>query len=401
MNKNLSNAIRIGSICVFAYLTSYVTRNILSVSTPEMLKEGFFTKEYVGFLSSVCFIFYAFGQLINGFIGDKIHPKFMIGIGFFVSGVFTLIVPTVNNKALHYCCFAIIGYSLSMLRGPITKVISESTDIKYARIICTILNMAGFAGPVVASLLSVLFYWRIVFMLTGLVTIVIGLLMFMALTFLSKKGELNFKKDESKGIKSFFEVFKLENFIFFMTMSAISEVANTAITFWIPTYTTEFLNFSQKSASIIYSIISFSTLLAPVIALLIYDYIIRDAIKLSLFMYAMAAAFFIAVSLIKNPFINVCMFLLARLAASCASGIVWSVYIPSLAKSGKVSSANGVIDAGGYLLASVANIVFSGFMEKLGWKGIITIWYLIMLSGAVIAGTKKVYDTQKYRFINN
>lgn len=391
MNKNLSNAITIGTTCVLAYLASYITRNILSVSSPEMLKETFFSKEYVGLLSSVCFIFYAFGQLVNGFIGDKIHPKFMIGIGFFTSGIFTFIVPLFNNRLLHFLCFAAIGYALSMLRGPITKVISESTNIKYARVICTILNMAGFGGPVVASLLSLIFYWRTVFILTGLATVAIGIIMFTVLALLSKKGKINFKRDESKGIKSLFEVFKLENFIFFMTMSAISEVANTSITFWIPTYTIEFLGFSQKNASIIYSIISFSTLLAPVIALLIYDYIIRDAIKLSLLTYAVSAAFFIAVSVVKNPLVNICMFLLAKLAACCASGIVWSVYIPGLAKSGKVSSANGVIDASGYFLASVANAIFSGFMGKVGWRGIITLWCLIMLLGAIIAGIKKAH----------
>ena len=44
MNKNLSNAITIGTTCVLAYLASYITRNILSVSSPEMLKETFFQK---------------------------------------------------------------------------------------------------------------------------------------------------------------------------------------------------------------------------------------------------------------------------------------------------------------------------------------------------------------------
>lgn len=55
--KSLSKAVRIGSLSIFAYLASYVTKNILSVSTPEMTKESIFTKEYVGLLSSICFVF--------------------------------------------------------------------------------------------------------------------------------------------------------------------------------------------------------------------------------------------------------------------------------------------------------------------------------------------------------
>ena len=81
MDKNTQKAWRIGSFCIATYLASYVTRNILSVSTPEMIKEAFFTKEYTGLLSSICFIFYAVGQLINGFIGDRVHPKYMIIMG--------------------------------------------------------------------------------------------------------------------------------------------------------------------------------------------------------------------------------------------------------------------------------------------------------------------------------
>lgn len=92
MNKNLSKTIRIGSLCVSAYLASYITRNILSVSSPEMIGEAFFSKEYVGLLSSVCYIFYALGQLFNGFIGDKAHPKYMLAIGFCTSGIMTVLV---------------------------------------------------------------------------------------------------------------------------------------------------------------------------------------------------------------------------------------------------------------------------------------------------------------------
>ena len=72
MEKKVQSAWRIGSLCIATYLASYVTRNILSVSTPEMIKEAFFTKEYTGLLSSVCFIFYAVGQLINGFISGTL-----------------------------------------------------------------------------------------------------------------------------------------------------------------------------------------------------------------------------------------------------------------------------------------------------------------------------------------
>ena len=49
--------LRISGVCILVYWINYITRNMLSVTTPEMLKEPFFTKEYTGLLSSVCFLF--------------------------------------------------------------------------------------------------------------------------------------------------------------------------------------------------------------------------------------------------------------------------------------------------------------------------------------------------------
>lgn len=390
MDKNTQKAWRIGSFCIATYLASYVTRNILSVSTPEMIKEAFFTKEYTGLLSSICFIFYAAGQLINGFIGDRVHPKYMIIMGLGISSVSTFVIPIFDNRILHFTAFALIGFGLSMLRGPLMKVISENTAATHARMICTLFSMAGFAGPLIASILSIFFKWRAVFTATGVISVIITVLAVAAITTLEKRGEIKFVPKYDKGIAGILNVFKLEDFIFYMFISSIGEIAGSSITFWIPTYTTEHLGFSNDAASTIYSVVSFSTLFTPFITLLIYEKLIRNAIKLALVMYVISAVFFIAVRFTAAPVLNVSMLIIAKVAAAAASSIVWSAYIPGLARSGKVSSANGVIDAAGYAMASLANVLFSTFVGRLGWGGIVNMWYIIMLIGAAVSFIKLI-----------
>lgn len=390
MDKNTQKAWRIGSFCIATYLASYVTRNILSVSTPEMIKEAFFTKEYTGLLSSICFIFYAAGQLINGFIGDRVHPKYMIIMGLGISSVSTFVVPIFDNRILHFTAFALIGFGLSMLRGPLMKVISENTAATHARMICTLFSMAGFAGPLIASILSIFFKWRAVFTATGVISVIITVLAVAAITTLEKRGEIKFVPKYDKGIAGILNVFKLEDFIFYMLISSIGEIAGSSITFWIPTYTTEHLGFSNDAASTIYSVVSFSTLFTPFITLLIYEKLIRNGIKLALVMYVISAVFFIAVRFTAAPVLNVSMLIIAKVAAAAASSIVWSAYIPGLARSGKVSSANGVIDAAGYAMASLANVLFSTFVGRLGWGGIVNMWYIIMLIGAAVSFIKLI-----------
>lgn len=389
MEKKVQSAWRIGSLCIATYLASYVTRNILSVSTPEMIKEAFFTKEYTGLLSSVCFIFYAVGQLINGFIGDMVHPKYMIIMGLGVSSISTFAIPLFDNRIIHFAAFALIGFGLSMLRGPLMKVISENTAATHARMICTLFSMAGFAGPLIASLLSIFFEWRAVFTVTGIISVFITVASVTVISLLEKRGEIKFTPKKEKGVlNSILSVFKLEDFFFYMFISAIGEIAGSSITFWIPTYTTEHLGFSGDAASTIYSVVSLTTLFTPFITLVIYEKIIRNGVKLALVMYVLSAVFFIAVRFTAAPLVNVIMLIIAKMAAAAASSIVWSAYIPGLARSGKVSSANGVIDAAGYAMASLANVIFSGSVSRLGWSGIVNMWYIIMLIGAVASAGK-------------
>ncbi len=376
-------------MCIATYLASYVTRNILSVSTPEMIKEAFFTKEYTGLLSSVCFIFYAVGQLINGFIGDMVHPKYMIIMGLGVSSISTFAIPLFDNRIIHFAAFALIGFGLSMLRGPLMKVISENTAATHARMICTLFSMAGFAGPLIASLLSIFFEWRAVFTVTGIISVFITVASVTVISLLEKRGEIKFTPKKEKGVlNSILSVFKLEDFFFYMFISAIGEIAGSSITFWIPTYTTEHLGFSGDAASTIYSVVSLTTLFTPFITLVIYEKLIRNGVKLALVMYVLSAVFFIAVRFTAAPLVNVIMLIIAKMAAAAASSIVWSAYIPGLARSGKVSSANGVIDAAGYAMASLANVIFSGSVSRLGWGGIVNMWYIIMLIGAAASAGK-------------
>ena len=389
MEKKVQSAWRIGSLCIATYLASYVTRNILSVSTPEMIKETFFTKEYTGLLSSVCFIFYAVGQLINGFIGDMVHPKYMIIIGLGVSSISTFAIPLFDNRIIHFTAFALIGFGLSMLRGPLMKVISENTAATHARMICTLFSMASFAGPFIASLLSIAFKWRTVFAVTGIISVFITVASVAVISLLEKRGEIKFTPKKEKGVlNSILSVFKLEDFFFYMFISAIGEIAGSSITFWIPTYTTEHLGFSGDAASTIYSVVSLTNLFTPFITLVIYEKFIRNGVKLALVMYVLSAVFFIAVRFTAAPLVNVIMLIIAKMAAAAASSIVWSAYIPGLARSGKVSSANGVIDAAGYAMASLANVIFSGSVSRLGWGGIVNMWYIIMLIGAAASAGK-------------
>ena len=373
---NSQKIIGLGIVSVFSYLASYYVRNLLSVATPSMLLTEEYTAEFIGVLSSVYFLMYAFGQLINGFVGDVVNPKYMVLIGLTVSGVVTLIFPFLQFAWMQIVCFLLMGFSLSMLRGPIMKMVSENIDKKYARTVCTFLTVATFAGPLVASSFAIAFKWKTMFVVAGALTICIAVIAFVSLMIFEKKGIYSFQKASNDGFRGYLQLFKLDNFVFYMIIGGVTEVGQSAITFWIPTYLSEALEFDKVTSNLFFSVISIVSAVAPFIALLIFNLIRERDIVMLRVGFLLAVMFFAGMIFISNVWIKIVLLVFAKLSLSCCSAVLWSIYIPGMGETGKVSSINGVIDCTGYLVAAIANAVFASFVG-MTWNSVIAVWCAI------------------------
>lgn len=387
--QEIKKATQIGSVCVFSYLASYYMRNLLSVTTPAMLETGLFTKEVIGTFSSAYFLLYAIGQLVNGRIGDKINPKKMVFLGLTLCGIASIAFAFSRTTMSSVLIFALMGFSLSMLRGPLVKTISENTLPKYARVCCTFFSFASFLGPFIASFIAMIFDWKLTFIVAGSSCIVFASCAYAVLSGFEKKGMLKSTEKNVEQKKSIWSIFKLENFIFYMFVGALCEIASASINFWLPTYLTEHLNFAKDVSNMLFSIKSLLRSLVPFVTLIILKLFKDNDIKMTRFSFFAAALCFVGVLLVQNRYINVIFFFFALISSGFASSLLWSVYIPSQANSGLVSTINGVFDSFGYAVAAVANIIFSVFVDKIGWNGVTVIWILLMATGVVVGGVTK------------
>lgn len=398
--QNLNTGLKIGFLTISAYLVNYVLRNLLSVSTPYMLQGNDYSTEYIGLISSLFFITYALGQLVNGFLGEQINSKYMIGCGLAISGLSTFCFPLFKSEIVGIILFAIMGFGMSMLRGPLMKIISENTLPKAARLICTFFSMVAFAGPFLASALIILFTWDVVFMGMGVFAILYGITTYIIIAIFQRKGTIatttpQKKEKTSSGIK---DLLKVKHFVYYLIMAGLMEVATSSISFWIPTYLTEFLSINPDLSALLFSISSFLRALAPFITLFLFERLRGNDMKINKYSYLISAVGFIIMAFVKLPVLNVFVLIISLIAVSCASSILWSIFIPSLAKTGKTSTANGILDFTGYAVAAVANIFFGNAVGLIGWRGLIFVWSALMAVGVVFSIIESKKFDKKARF---
>lgn len=75
----------------------------------------------------------------------------------------------------------------------------------------------------------------------------------------------------------------------------------------------------------------------------------------------------------------------AMVANSVVSAQLWSNYIPSLGKTGRVSSVNGILDCTQYIAAGIATSLFTAVSIRFGHSALITAWMVIPLLGVVVS----------------
>jgi sugar phosphate permease len=386
-NKNVLHAIYIGTLCSVAYLAVYFARNVLGAVTPQMI-EGGYTEEYIGKLSSVYFIFYAVGQLINGAIGDKVKARYMISLGLLLAGISNILFCNLsqNYGDIAVFVYGLTGFFLAMIYGPMTKVVAENTEPVYATRCSLGYTFASFIGSPCAGVAAALFVWQNVFLSSSITLIVMAIVCFSFFLIFEKTGIVKYNQYDSKTEKSGkIKVLIKHRIIKFTLISILTGVVRTTVVFWLPTYIAQYLGFSPETSAMLFTTATLIISLTTFIVIFIYEKLKRNMDLTILLMFSSASLFFILTYLIKQPALNMIFIVLSIMSSNGAATMLWSRYCPSLRDTGMVSGATGFLDFVSYMAAAASSTIFANAVSSIGWGNLILVWFGLMVIGVIIA----------------
>lgn len=385
LSRNAKNAIMIGSLCSISYFAVYIARNILSAVTPQMVALGY-TEEYIGSISSLYFVFYAVGQLINGAIGDKIKAKWMISTGLLGAAMTNFIFSrmTMYPTAV-MIVYSFTGYFLSMIYGPMTKVVSENTEPHHATRCSLGYTFASFFGSPTAGLLASFLAWQSVFAVSSGVLVLMSVTGFCFFTAFERKmivqyGKYKAQEKGSGNIRVLIE----HQIIRFSIISIITGVVRTSVVFWLPTYIAQYLGFSPQTSAAIFTAATLVISMTAFLAVFIYERLNRNMHKTILIMFSSASVFFALTYFVRQPVFNIIFMIAAIMSSNASASMLWSRYCPSLRDTGMVSSATGFLDFLSYMAAAAANLIFANAASVIGWGNLILVWLGLMIVGVAI-----------------
>lgn len=385
MNEKTRNAWFLGGLCSVSYLAVYIARNVLSAVTPQMTELGVYSEELIGTMSSLFFVAYGVGQLINGMIGDKIKAKYMISFGLLLAGISNLLFPLLTHLPyVNLVAYGLTGFFLSMIYGPMTKIVSENTTQALA-VRCSLgYTFASLLGSPAAGLLAATLTWQSVFAVSSAALIGMAVIGFVLFTVLEQKKIVQYGRFASgrHGVEHVQVLFRRQ-IVKFSIVAFLTGIVRTSVVFWLPTYFSRHLGYSSTNAALIFTVATLVISTSTFVAVFIYERL-HSNMNLSVFlMFAASAVFFALTYCISAPVANIVCIVLAVLCGDGASAILWSVYCPSLRDTGIVSSVTGFLDFLSYMGAAIANVVFANMATRIGWGNLLLVWFGLMMLGVI------------------
>lgn len=273
-------------LCWLAYASIYTGRLNLSIASPLMQETGIITPAGIGVMGSMFFYTYAFGQLFNGYLGDRFDPKKMVVIGLVFAAVSNITIAFIQPFVMLLLLWALNGYGQSMLWGPSLRIVSDMYGPKRRVRAAVVLSTSVAVGSVAGTglgLFTAYFGIEKIFLVPGLIMLCLGIVI--ALFLSTDKKMTNFKRTPIP-----FKTMFLNKDIRLMIIPAVSHgVVKDNINLWIPMYFVRTFNTDIKNTAVYIFVVPVISFAGRVLFPLLYNACGKNEIKASAVSFVVCA----------------------------------------------------------------------------------------------------------------
>ncbi len=406
--------------CFIAYACSYLGRKNFSACIPAMIDEGFITKALAGTVTTAYMLSYGAGQILNGIIGSKIRPKYMIAMGLGGAGLCNLLmgfIPTANVMPL---VWAFNGLFNSMLWAPIIRVFTDLLPIERRSSAGANIAPSSSIGAVLAFLLPGLLlkigHWRLVFYVSGGILIACLIVWLLGNQFLRKyiammenacqieraafrehmdeEAVLQARKQKSYSLPATLIASGLWVVLFgLLCNGALRDAVET----WAPTFLAEQFSIDSAVASVITVIIPVVSVAGTYVANWLYERVVKNELFTAVIMFLTATVSLIGLYLCQNQSAVICALCMAiSISTMWGANHMFLTTVPyHFAPLGMTAAVTGLLNGIIYFATAVCSGLYGFLAENYGWEIMMSIWIFIGLAGMISCAIAAKYWKRK------
>lgn len=394
-------------LCWLVYFTSYIGRLDYSSAMTVMIQEGVLTASRAGAVGMAYFFAYAAGQLVNGLLGDRLHPGRMIFAGIGASGILNALMGLHASFPYLLLVWCLNGYVQSMIWPPIIRLFSqlleEKKKVKYCVDIISTQALGTLASYLLSALVIGLWGWQAVFFAAAAVLLAAALVWREGFRRIEQYAAVHGIPDQEEqeergggeggGGESFAAVILSSGLLAILAPVIVHGILKDGVTAWVPTYISQTFLTPPSMAILVTAALPVVNLAGAYAARALFERLGHNELRTAFVFFGTA---FLSLVFLWRLGTRSLVFTVALLSVITSSMMAVNTLFINLLplrfeRYGRVSAVSGIFNSAAYLGTAISTFTIGIMAEGLGWQYTILGW--LAMSGAagvicLLAGKK-------------
>lgn len=384
----------LGALAWLVYFFSYVTRINFAAILVAFTQAENVSNAAASVITSVLFVTYGVGQLISGYLGDRIPPNKLIFGGLLTSVVCNGLMPQFSpNIPAMAAIWGVNGLAQAFMWPPLVKILSCAlTPEDYARMIPGVSTSSGLATIViylVSPLVLRLSGWKTVFYLAAGTAAVAAIVWRIAsgrllrqVAFDRPAARRTAPTEKTAGTGPLRLLLPV-----LLCSIAAQGMLRDGISTWLPTFLTETFHL-ESTVSILTGVVL--PIFHVLISLVTYRILVklhRDVFACICLYFGIATALLLGLTLfgMHGAALALLMIALSNGAMHGINSLQTCYVVPCLPQSGNVSFLAGLLNSATYVGSAVATYLFAVISDRFGWNATAASWVIIAAVGLLLS----------------
>ena len=394
--KRRAEARRLTLLCAAVYFCSYLTRLDYGAVMVEMVRaEGFSRVDASAALTGL-FITYGFGQLISGYLGDRVRPQLLIFFGLIACGLMNLLIPFCPSPAWMTVVWSVNGLAQAMMWPPLVRIMSQHMTESEYKVATVHVSWGSSLGTIVIYLMFPLLLkvssWRGVFYCAAAVG------MGMAAFWMARYGRVERTlplqeqaapaEEPGDAGKSGGGLRALMPLLAIMMGAIICQgTLRDGITTWMPTYLADTYHMESGKSILTGVLLPLFGMVCYQIVLWMNRKLVENELQCAAIIFGVGLVSLLALRLLHAHSVALSVLILAFAVGSMHGvNLIMICMTPKyLAGSGKISMISGLLNACTYIGSALSMYGVALIADRFGWTVTESLWCAVALLGTLCA----------------
>lgn len=396
-----STGAKIIALCSAVYFISYFSRKDFAAVMAAMLSDGMIDKMTGGYIGMGMFIAYGVGQLISGYLGDKMKPRTLLLLGVGTTAVCNLLMPFIPSY-LMIAVWTVNGLAQAMLWPPIVRILADTLDndsfVRANLIVTSAAHVATILLYVYVPLCLSVMSWQAVFYTAAILALVGFIIVALLLGAVLRNAgirkpsvevsESNGATKAKGGMREYFALVLSAGIIPIFLCIIMMGFLRDGIETWLPTlYCEAFMRDPSESILISGVLPVFSILSITAITALHKTKLFANEARGSAVLFAISAVIAVALFFLiegSDPVSRIACLVLVAIVAALMHGcnfLLISCMPGRFASYGKAATTSGFSNACTYIGAAISMYGIPSVAEAFGWRATVGSWFIVAALG--------------------